>query len=258
MMSLCGLPREFLTSRKPSPPAPPALLITTIGCFIRLCLVTMPWMVRAIWSAPPPVPAGTMNSTGRVGSQPRNRCGHEGRAKGGCEGELQPPARRCRTRKPVPYAQIWRDMALILPSEIVVPGRILFVRTCDAFGLARMPTGATGRGPSVPVASIITATSPSACNRDLKSATRLFAATTKSRCQTRGKHRECLRTAAAHRVRQARVSSAVYSIPSRRGSQSEVRARRSRSPGRPASSAATASTAMVSSVMPILAMPEAT
>src|SRR5262245_61079139 len=25
-------------------------------------------MVRAIWSAPPPVPAGTMNSTGRVGS----------------------------------------------------------------------------------------------------------------------------------------------------------------------------------------------
>src|SRR6266487_5714757 len=26
-------------------------------------------MTRAIWSAPPPVPAGTMNSTGRVGSQ---------------------------------------------------------------------------------------------------------------------------------------------------------------------------------------------
>jgi hypothetical protein len=25
-------------------------------------------MTRAIWSAPPPVPAGTMNSTGRVGS----------------------------------------------------------------------------------------------------------------------------------------------------------------------------------------------
>ena len=48
MMSLCGLPREPFTSRKPSPPAPPALLMTTIDCFIRLCLVTMPWMTRAI------------------------------------------------------------------------------------------------------------------------------------------------------------------------------------------------------------------
>lgn len=48
MMILCGLPDDVFTSRKPSPPAPPALLMTTSGCFIRLCLVTMPWMVRAI------------------------------------------------------------------------------------------------------------------------------------------------------------------------------------------------------------------
>ena len=68
MTILCGLFCAPFTSRKPSPPAPPDLLITTSGCFIRLCLVTMPWMVRAIWSAPPPVPAGTMNSTGRTGS----------------------------------------------------------------------------------------------------------------------------------------------------------------------------------------------
>ena len=33
-----------LTSRKPSAPAPPDLLTTIIGCFISLCLVTMPWI----------------------------------------------------------------------------------------------------------------------------------------------------------------------------------------------------------------------
>ena len=69
MTSLFGLPLAFLMSRKPSPPAPPALFTTTTLCFIRLCLVMMPWIMRAIWSAPPPVPAGTMNSTLRVGSQ---------------------------------------------------------------------------------------------------------------------------------------------------------------------------------------------
>src|SRR5918995_7084928 len=69
MMILCGSPEAFFTSRKPSAPAPPALLMGRIDCFIRLCLATMPWMARAIWSAPPPVPAGMMNSTFLVGSQ---------------------------------------------------------------------------------------------------------------------------------------------------------------------------------------------
>ena len=69
MTILCGSPFAFLTSRKPSAPAPPPLLTTMIDCFIRLFFWMMPWMNRAIWSAPPPVPAGTMNSTVRVGSQ---------------------------------------------------------------------------------------------------------------------------------------------------------------------------------------------
>src|SRR5215207_5229362 len=68
MMILCGSPLASLTSRKPSAPAPPDLLTTTSDSFISLCLTTMPWMRRAIWSAPPPVPAGTTNSTGLVGS----------------------------------------------------------------------------------------------------------------------------------------------------------------------------------------------
>src|SRR5688572_4894926 len=68
MMILCGSPEACFTSRKPSAPAPPALLIGRIDCFIRLCLATMPWTARAIWSAPPPVPAGMMNSTFLVGS----------------------------------------------------------------------------------------------------------------------------------------------------------------------------------------------
>src|SRR5688572_12300897 len=68
MMILCWSPFDALTSRKPSAPAPPDLLIGTTDCFIRLCLATTPWVKRAIWSAPPPVPAGMMNSTDLVGS----------------------------------------------------------------------------------------------------------------------------------------------------------------------------------------------
>src|SRR5262249_54158604 len=69
MMILWGSPEAFFTSRKPSAPAPPALLIGSSACFIRLCFATMPWTARAIWSAPPPVPAGRMNSSLFVGSQ---------------------------------------------------------------------------------------------------------------------------------------------------------------------------------------------
>ena len=69
MTSLCGLALSPFTSRKPSAPAPPPLLTTMMGWAISLFLATTPWMKRAIWSAPPPVPAGTTNSTGLVGSQ---------------------------------------------------------------------------------------------------------------------------------------------------------------------------------------------
>ena len=68
MMSLFGSPLASLTARKPSAPAPPGLLTTISGCFIRLFLVMTPCSNRAIWSAPPPVPAGTTSSTGLVGS----------------------------------------------------------------------------------------------------------------------------------------------------------------------------------------------
>src|SRR5690554_33291 len=69
MISLWASFFAFLTYRKPSAPAPPDLLTTTIGCFIRSFLTMTPWMKRAIWSAPPPLPAGTIHSTGLVGSQ---------------------------------------------------------------------------------------------------------------------------------------------------------------------------------------------
>ena len=69
MTILWASPLLFFMSRKPSAPAPPPLLTTTMDDGISLFLVTMPWMNRAIWSAPPPVPAGTMNSTVFVGAQ---------------------------------------------------------------------------------------------------------------------------------------------------------------------------------------------
>ena len=69
MTILCGLPAEPFTSRNASAPAPPDLLITTSERSISSCFWMMPWIIRAIWSAPPPVPAGTMNSTFLVGCQ---------------------------------------------------------------------------------------------------------------------------------------------------------------------------------------------
>ena len=68
IMILWGSPFASLTAKKPSAPAPAPLFTGIMDCFIRLFLVTMPWIIRAIWSAPPPGPAGITNSTGLVGS----------------------------------------------------------------------------------------------------------------------------------------------------------------------------------------------
>src|SRR3569832_2252173 len=84
MISLWPSPLALLAARKPSPPAPPDWLMTTTDCFDSWCLAMMPWIVRAIWSAPPPVPAGTMISIGWVGSH----------AKAGADVRASVPARR--------------------------------------------------------------------------------------------------------------------------------------------------------------------
>ena len=68
MMMVWASPFLPLTYRKPSAPAPPDLLTTMNGLGESLCFSARPAMSRAIWSAPPPVPAGTTNSTGLVGS----------------------------------------------------------------------------------------------------------------------------------------------------------------------------------------------
>ena len=68
MMIVWASPFLPFTWRKPSAPAPPDLLTTMIGRGDSLCFSAMPWIRRAIWSAPPPVPAGTTNSICLVGS----------------------------------------------------------------------------------------------------------------------------------------------------------------------------------------------
>ena len=69
MMMVWASPFLPLTWRNPSAPAPPDLLTTMMGRGVSLCFSAMPAMRRAIWSAPPPVPAGMTNSMGLVGSQ---------------------------------------------------------------------------------------------------------------------------------------------------------------------------------------------
>src|SRR5256885_15108367 len=51
----------------PSAPEAPALLRMTTGCSISLCLVTMAWITRAIWSEAPPAENGTTSSTDLAG-----------------------------------------------------------------------------------------------------------------------------------------------------------------------------------------------
>src|SRR5262249_27285742 len=59
-----------LTYRNASAPAPPDLFTARNGTGARFSFWMMAVTKRAIRSAPPPVPAGMMNSTGFVGCQP--------------------------------------------------------------------------------------------------------------------------------------------------------------------------------------------
>ena len=69
MMMVWASPFLPLTSRKPSAPAPPDLFTGIKGRGESLCFSAIPEISRAIWSAPPPVPAGMTNSMGFAGSQ---------------------------------------------------------------------------------------------------------------------------------------------------------------------------------------------
>src|SRR5512135_3433901 len=69
MMISLGSPFFPLTYMNPSAPAPPDLLITIQGVGQSLYFEMRGEMNRAIWSAPPPDPAGTTNSTGLLGCQ---------------------------------------------------------------------------------------------------------------------------------------------------------------------------------------------
>src|SRR6185437_12640142 len=68
IMILFGSPALSFTSMNPCPPPPPFSMTTMNGCFVRWCFAAMPWIRRAIWSAPPPAPPVTTKVIGFVGS----------------------------------------------------------------------------------------------------------------------------------------------------------------------------------------------
>jgi hypothetical protein len=86
MMILCGSPFASLTSRKPSAPAPPALLTTISDWFISLCLTTMP-LDQPRHLVGPAAGARGHDELDRFGRLPGRRrggsCGEAGSEEGG-------------------------------------------------------------------------------------------------------------------------------------------------------------------------------
>ena len=121
-----GVALGFLHRQEALGPRAARLLTTISGCFIRLFLATTPWMQRAIWSAPPPVPAGTTSSTGLVGSHAAGR-GHRG-GTGNDASARQSPAQRQLT---------FCDRTFATPPEwttaLVIPARVVQVVPADRF-----------------------------------------------------------------------------------------------------------------------------
>jgi len=66
MISLCASPLDSLTSEKTLRARAARLLMTTMGCFISLCLAAIPGLNRAIWSAAAPCSRGNDEFHGLV------------------------------------------------------------------------------------------------------------------------------------------------------------------------------------------------
>mgnify|MGYP003693951723 CR=1 FL=1 len=77
MTMVCGVALLALDVEKALGARPSGLVHHDDGTRESLCFSAMPAIRRAIWSAPPPVPAGTTNSMGLVGSQAA--CAYRGR-----------------------------------------------------------------------------------------------------------------------------------------------------------------------------------